>query len=94
MNLLGEAVHYHADHIVSPRLWQFSNQINTDDLPGFRGNVMGMDWVVGVLLHGLGPLAFLVSFNVLPDVLVHPLPPVVVGDQFMCLVPSWMPHQF
>ena len=90
MDLLGKVVHHHADGIVPLRFRQFSNQVNTDDLPGFRGNVMGVERIVRALSDGFDPLAFSASFNVFPDVPVHSWPPIVVSDQFMGLVPSWV----
>ena len=93
MDLFGKAVHHHADGIVSLELWQFSNQIDADDLPGLRGNVVRVKRVVRALPDGFGSLAFLTPFNVFPDVSVDPWPPVVASNQFMGLVPSWMSCQ-
>ena len=93
MDLLGEVVHHHADGIVSLRFWQFSNQVNVDDLPGFRGNIMGVERIVRALPDGFDSLTLPTSFDIFPDVPVHPWPPIVASDQLMGLVPSWMPCQ-
>ena len=88
MNLLGEAVHHHADGIVSLRLRQLSNQIDADDLPGLRGDVVGVERIVRALPDGFDPLALSTPLDVLPDVPVDPWPPVIASDQLMGLVPS------
>ena len=93
MDLFGEAVHHHTDCIVSLRLRQLSNQVDTDDLPGFRGNIMGVERVVRALPDGFDPLALSTPFDVFPDVPVDPWPPVVASDQLMGLVPSRVPCQ-
>ena len=93
MNLLGETIHHHTDGIVPLGFRQLSNQVDTDDLPRFRGNVMGMQRIVGTLSDGLNPLTLSTSFNVFPDVPVDPWPPVVASDQLMGLVPSRVPCQ-
>ena len=91
MNLLGEAVHHHTDGIVPLRFRQFSNQVNTDDLPGLSWDVVRVEWVVRALPDGFGSLAFLTPLDVFPDVPVDPWPPVVASDQLMGLVPSRVP---
>ena len=91
--MLGEAVHHYADGIVPLRLRQLSNQVDADDLPGLRGNVMRVKRIVRALPDGFGSLAFLTPFDLFPDVLVDPWPPVVASNQFMGLVPSWMSCQ-
>ena len=54
---------------------------------------MRVERVVRALPDGFGSLAFFTPLNVLPDVSVYPWPLVVASDQFMGLVPSWMPCQ-
>ena len=57
VNLLGKAVHHHADGIVPLGLWQFSNQVDADDLPGLSGDVVRVEWVVRALPDVFDPLA-------------------------------------
>ena len=83
----------HTDGIVSLRLWQLSNQVDTDDLPGLRGNVMRVKWIMRALPDGFGSLALLTPFYILPDVPGYPWSPVIASNQFMSLVSSWMSCQ-
>ena len=83
VNPLGEVVHHHADGIVPLRFRQLSNQVNADDLPGLRGNVVRVKRIVRALPDGFDSLAFLTPLNVLPDVPVHAWPPVVASEQLM-----------
>ena len=61
-----EPVHHHTDGIVPLRFRQLCNQVDADDLPGLRGDVMGVKRVVRALPDGFGSLAFLTSIDVLP----------------------------
>ena len=49
MDLLGEPVHKDADGVVSLGLWERSNQVHADHLPGLRRDCMGIQWIVGAL---------------------------------------------
>ena len=54
---------------------------------------MGVKDALGFLPDRLCPLTLFTSFDVFSDVLHDPWPPVVPGNQLMCLVPSRVSSQ-
>ena len=68
MDLLCEPIYKDADRIVSLRLWQLSNQIHADDLPGFDRDIIGVEYAFGLLSDRFHPLALLTSHCILPNV--------------------------
>ena len=90
MDALRQPVHYHKDHIISFRLWQFSDGVNGNDLPAAAWNPV---W--GKLPHlqcqkGLAPVAGVTPCHVAGYVARDAQPPVIVGDELQHLPPPWV----
>ena len=89
MNLLGEAIHHHADGIVPRRLWQFSDEVDRDDLPRARRNRVRVQRCLDQCPSCLGHLASLTSLDIPVDIPLESRPPVAPCDELKGLVLAW-----
>ena len=85
MRLASGMVNVDRDSIVSIRFRKLGDVINSDDLPGLRWSLLGLEGGLGVTRMFV-PLTDVTASNVVLDKSAHARPPIVTRDQFECTV--------
>ena len=67
---------------MSVHIWEFSNEVHTEDTPAALQDGEQVEFFGGTLLLNLGPEAEVTCPSVLTDVTGYLWPPVVLGYQF------------
>ena len=77
---------------MSVHIWEFSNEVHTEDTPAALRDGEQVEFFGGTLSLNLGPEAEVTCPSVLTDVAGYLWPPVVLGYQFRCLSVTWVSH--
>ena len=77
---------------MSVHIWEFSNEVHTEDTPAALQDGEQVEFFGGTLLLNLGPEAEVTCPSVLTDVAEYLWPPVVLGYQFQCLSVTRVSH--
>jgi hypothetical protein len=81
----GKAIDNDENGIIPVGLWEGSDHVDRDGVPGMRGNIVDVEGCSTGLSVWFDLLTLGATLNVVGDVLVHSGPPIVTRYEFLCL---------